>query len=88
MGWDNASWLYNDERFSERSPLPQKITHQVIGDGIVGPEIGQEGKDGIIREADVEVIMDLAMAKNLVTWLQGHIEFLEEQRNVQQGKGK
>ena len=74
--------------YSERSSLPQKVTHQVLDQGLIGQETGKEGKEGIIREVDVEVIMDLNMAKSLVTWLEGHIKFLEERLRVQQGNGE
>ena len=74
--------------YSERSPLPQKTTHQVLDHGLIGQETGKEGKEGIIREVDVEVIMDLSMAESLVTWLEGHIKFLKERLKVQHESGQ
>ena len=74
--------------YSERSPLPQKITHQVLDHGLLSPETSKEAKEGIIREVDVEVIMDLSMAQSLITWLQDHVKFLEKRPEAPQGGGK
>lgn len=70
--------------YSERSPLPRKVTHHVTEEGIIGDEIieRRECREGIVREVDVEMILDLDMAKSLVRWLGGHIEFLENRQNT------
>ena len=65
--------------YSERFPIPQKLVHDLGSNRAVGQEIGRDSKEGIIREVEVEVILDLDMAKSVVTWLQGHIDFLEQQ---------
>ena len=71
--------------YSERAPIPNRLIHSVAADGRVGKEISEKriSREGIIREVEVEVIMDLAMAKSTAEWLQGHIKFLENQRNNQ-----
>lgn len=71
--------------FSERSPIPQILTHELgeeeTGKGQrLGEEISRESKEGIIREVDVEVIMDLPMAKSLNEWLKNHIATLEKRQ--------
>ena len=66
--------------FSERAPIPRKLIHEIMPDGILGQETGRESRDGIIREVEVEVKVDLEMAKSLIQWLQGHVDFLEERR--------
>lgn len=71
--------------YSERAPIPNRLKHAVEPDGRVGKEIaeGRITREGIIREVEVEVIMDLEMAKSVVDWLQGHIRFLDDQRKRQ-----
>ena len=60
--------------FNERTPIPQRVYHDIqIKDGVasLGPEIESErvGKDGVIREVDVEVLMSRETAKVVHTWL-------------------
>ena len=71
--------------YSERAPIPNRLIHSVDSNGRVGKEIAEKriSREGIIREVEVEVIMDLAMARSTVEWLQGHIKFLEAQREKQ-----
>lgn len=72
--------------FSERSPIPQKLTHEITPTGL-GDETGREWREGIIREVEVEVLVDLDTAKSLIPWLEGHISALEEIQ-AQKEKGK
>ena len=71
--------------YSERAPIPNRLVHSVGPDGRVGKETVEKriSREGIIREVEVEVIMDLAMARSTFEWLKGHIEFLEKQGNKQ-----
>ena len=69
--------------YSERVPIPQTITHEVK-EGILGSEQNRSSKDGIIREVEVEVMIDLVMAKSLIPWLQEKIDQLEN-RNQSEG---
>ena len=71
--------------FSERSPIPTKLTHEVSPSGL-GEETDRESREGIIREVEVEVLVDLDTAKSLIPWLEGHIRALE-QLQTQRGKG-
>ena len=73
--------------FSERWPLPQKTTHKVLDGGHIDAEIKRDLKDGIVREVDVEVILDLGTAESMVTWLQEHISTLKKHlHDLQKGK--
>ena len=65
--------------FSERAPIPKKLIHKITPDGKLGEESTQESLHGIIREVDVEVLMDLDMAKSFRQWLDEKILFLEKQ---------
>jgi hypothetical protein len=64
--------------FSERSPIPAKITHAVTPLQKLGEEIQREVRDGIVREVEAEVIMDVGVARSLVKWLQERIDLIEK----------
>jgi hypothetical protein len=77
--------------FSERAPIPARISHELqtpepnSPDRIIGPEIARDAKDGLVREVEVEVMVDLAMAKSLLGWL-GEKVLLLEGRDKAKGK--
>lgn len=64
--------------FSERRPIPQKLIHEVTPQGNLGAQIGEVTKDGIVRDVEVELLLDLPMARNIVDWLQQHISVVEK----------
>ena len=66
--------------YSERAPIPKKLVHKVTSEGVLGNEISRESKAGLIREVDVEVIMDLDMARSFRDWMDEKISFLEKQK--------
>lgn len=72
--------------FNERSPIPKESIYRVKEDGSLGDEILEKriSRDGIIREVESDLIMDLSTAQALVKWLQEKIELtkkiLEERR--------
>lgn len=62
------------ELFVQRSATPRKIEHEVIH-GLVGKETGKrEGKEGLIREIESGIIMDMDVAKVLRDWLNEKIK--------------
>jgi hypothetical protein len=65
--------------YSERPPIPRVLVHQLKEGGGLGDEIKEkrESREGIIREAEVGVLMDADVAKSLVTWLQQKIDQIE-----------
>jgi hypothetical protein len=65
--------------YSERAPLPD-VTVQAIENDQLGPEIIEQRKvsDGIVREMEVGIVMDLAVAKSLIDWLTKRVEIVEE----------
>ena len=67
--------------YSERYPIPRKLVHELAPSGAVGQETSRDSRKGIIREVEVEVMVDLPMAKSLITWLQEHVDFLEQQQS-------
>jgi hypothetical protein len=65
--------------YSERPPLPD-VTVQAIENGQLGPEILEQrrGTEGILREVEVGVVMDLNVAKALVVWLMERINVADQ----------
>ena len=66
--------------YSERTPLPDVLTYEIDKRGKVGKELLEERdikSDGIIREMEVGVVVDLDMAKALVVWLASVIQQIE-----------
>jgi hypothetical protein len=65
--------------FNERHPLPDQTVHEIKEDGTIGEEIRGEriSRDGLVRELEANIIMDVGFAKVLVKWLNDKIEFIE-----------
>jgi hypothetical protein len=77
--------------YSERAPLPD-VTVQAVENGQLGKEIIEQrkGSEGILRELEVGVVMDLNVAKSLMTWLEERIKVAEQMRsdsNIQAESG-
>ena len=69
--------------YSERAPIPRKVSRELkppepnSSDRILGQEILRDTKDGLVREVEVEVMVDLEMAKSLLEWLENKVQTLE-----------
>lgn len=66
--------------FNERPPIPQKVVHAMeIRDSqaILGKEIQREGKTGVVREVEVDILMNLEVAKAVRDWLNEKVVLLE-----------
>jgi len=69
--------------FSERGPYPQQVEFDIrpegaafkLGDEVPGSAVG---KQGIVRELEVEAFMDLQTARAIQGWLAQHIVALEK----------
>lgn len=57
--------------YSERPPIPRRLVHNINDDGSLGPIIRGEtvSRDAIIREMEVDVFVDVAVARSLYKWL-------------------
>ena len=73
--------------YNERVPLPD-VTVQAIENGRLSAEIIEERTtaEGILREIEVGVNMDLDTAKALVRWLQEKIDIIEQFRESTQSQ--
>ncbi|WP_145987240.1 MULTISPECIES: hypothetical protein [Bradyrhizobium] len=60
--------------FSERSPLPRTVVHNVA-DGVLGAEIEsrRESKKGVFREIEADLVMSIETAIALREWLNERI---------------
>ncbi len=54
--------------FSERAPIPKRETYRLEKEGL-GQRIEIQERDAIIREVEVEALMDLETAKAINKWL-------------------
>jgi len=66
--------------FNERNPIPQESTYRITDAGKLGDEImdQRKGREGIVREVEADLILDLASAQSLLDWLKGKIKFAKD----------
>jgi len=57
--------------YSERFPIPQVLTYETSATGAPEREIvaERESKEGLFREVEVGITMDINAAKSFATWL-------------------
>lgn len=65
--------------FSERVPIPRNEKY-VIKNGKLGGRVSVEERGAIVREVEVEVIVDLAIAESIQKWLGEKIELAVKSR--------
>lgn len=76
--------------FAERFPIPQRTEHTLSPDGQVGPEIPgtRTGRDGLVRELQVDVFMSADAARVLLDFLTNQVRHLGElETKRQKGQG-
>jgi hypothetical protein len=68
--------------YNERFPIPRVLVYQATDSGTPGEEIleDRESKEGIIREVEVGITMDLPTAKSFAAWLTQKVGELEKTR--------
>jgi len=64
--------------FSERAALPTLIEYDLSPEGVLGPEKRREGKEGLVREMDVGVVLSIEGAQQLAEFLQKQLLVLKE----------
>ena len=74
--------------FSERIPIPQQTVQIIDANGAIGAEnLGRRvQREGIVREVEVELIMNISTAENLAQWLLKHVEAIKEITRLQEAK--
>lgn len=68
--------------FSERRPIPQKEKYQIERERL-GKRVEVQGRKAIIREVEVEAIMNLDTAKRISDWLKDKIQAVEQLKSRQ-----
>lgn len=63
--------------FNERMPIPQTTDHTISEDGTVSSPTEFEGKTGIVREIDVDLVLSIPVARELIDWLNLRIKEFE-----------
>ncbi len=66
------------ELFLQRLVTPQTIEYKVEEAGL-GKEIGRIGKEGLIREIEAGLIMDIESAKVFRNWIDDKVKQIEQQ---------
>jgi hypothetical protein len=68
--------------YSERFPIPKVLTYEASPAGAPLDEIveARESKEGVIREVEVGVTMDINAAKGFAAWLNERVAELEKAR--------
>jgi hypothetical protein len=75
--------------FSERTAIPKRAVHHLVN-GRLGDEIPDERvtRDAIVREVEISLSMNLAVAKATVKLLTDQIKNVEDQMKTIQGTEK
>lgn len=64
--------------YSERQAIPKVLRHEILADGTLKTPPRTEGRQGYVREVDVDVMLDIRTAQSLVDWLNERIADLEK----------
>jgi hypothetical protein len=66
--------------FNERRAIPQRTVHPVRGgiEVLAEDKSLREGRDGYVRELDVNLLFDLHTAETISRWLTAQIQKLKE----------
>jgi hypothetical protein len=69
--------------YSERTAIPESTKISFSPEGQPGPEIVTESKQGVIRELEVDLVMDINVAVAVHTWLRDQVEILRRALGIQ-----
>ena len=64
--------------YSERSAIPQSIEMEVTSEGTLGHEIDRIGKDGLVRELEVGIMLSASAAESIGKLLLTHAQAIKE----------
>lgn len=71
------------ELFTERAPTPRVVFHQLKEDFSLGEEISRESKEGVIREVEAGIVMNLHTAEIVNKWLSEKIKKMKKNPNIE-----
>jgi hypothetical protein len=72
--------------FSQRAALPRMIELAVLPTGGLGGETGREGKEGIVREMEVGIVMSANAAHDLAQFLLEQVKAINESTPEERGE--
>lgn len=72
--------------FSERTVIPQETTFKITSDGLLGDEVKEKrvSKEGIVRQLEVDIIVNEQTAIDLRAWLDQKIDEFQKRKKVLQ----
>jgi hypothetical protein len=73
--------------FNERGAIPKVIEFAVTPEGELGQELSRDGKEGVVREMEVGILMSADAAKDLADFLLQQVKLLAESVPEKQGEG-
>lgn len=80
FGGVTPTGLINLNVFSDRAPIPKRITFEVDpGVGQLNNEVDRDSKEGVIREVHFGMLIDINTARSIIEWLNQKIGILESQ---------
>ncbi len=69
--------------FNERGPIPKKTVREIREDGTLSPQTIKKSKAGVVREIEIDVVLDKDAAVHLHSWLgRKIIELMEKEKEA------
>lgn len=70
--------------YNERAAIPQETTHNILPNGLLGDEIPDQrkSKEGIVRQMEIDLIMNEETARELSNWLNQALDDFEERKKI------
>lgn len=70
--------------YNERPAIPREMVQELNDNGSLGPVIPSETivREGYVREMEVDVMMNIEIAKSIRSWLDDRIKEIEQQTAV------
>ena len=67
--------------YNERHAIPREMVQEIKPDGTLGEVIQSETvvREGIVREMEVDVLMNVEVAKGVINWLEDKIKLIEKE---------
>jgi hypothetical protein len=64
--------------YSERSPFPDLVINEIDENGLMQGELSRVGREGVVRELEADLAMDIPTALSLLQWLQSNLKALRQ----------
>ncbi len=74
--------------YSERTPIPKTVTHELTEAMTLGKEESKEIGGDLVRLIQTSIVMDLETAVRIRKWLDDKIQFLEKLKSEDKTHGK